>query len=98
MSESGFKEAVLKTVWRKSHEGSNPSGSDFERRETMDGCYALIVPNYLSDKINEELDAAIGDMHVPEHDRKMMYQEILVYVHEHGEIPRFKIFRKGENE
>ena len=51
----------------------------------------VVVPNYISDQINQKLDAEIAANPGAEIDRPHLYQQVLAYFDEHGEIPDFTI-------
>ena len=55
-----------------------------------------IIPNSLRDAINVKLDAAFQECPEAERERDSLYRELLEYFDEHGEIPDFRITRKGE--
>ena len=55
----------------------------------------VIVPNTLRDAINKKIDSALTDCPEAAPDRDIFYQTILNYFDEHGELPDFKLVRKG---
>jgi len=54
----------------------------------------VIVPNVLSDAVNKKLDLAFVDCPEAEKDRDILYNQLLQYFDEHGELPEFKIIKK----
>ena len=51
----------------------------------------IIVPNELRDEINAKLDAAIEECPGASKDRDALYNQLLEYFDEHGELPEFEI-------
>lgn len=57
----------------------------------------VIVPNFLRNAINEKLDTAITKCPDAKKDREILYNQLLSYFNEHGELPEFEIIKnKGE--
>ena len=54
----------------------------------------IIVPNALSDAINEQLDAAYLSCPGAAIDREQHYQIMLNYFDEHGTLPEFELKKK----
>ena len=55
-----------------------------------------IVPNYVSDAINGKLDEKIAECPGAESDRAVLYEKLLDYFDEFGEIPDFTITKKED--
>lgn len=51
----------------------------------------MIVPNLLSDTINEKLDAAFKKVPEAEKDRDFLYHQLLKYFDEYGVVPEFDL-------
>jgi len=51
----------------------------------------VIVPNELRDAINAKLDAAITACPDAANDRDALYNQLLAYFDEHGEVPDFDL-------
>jgi hypothetical protein len=56
----------------------------------------MIVPNWLRDTINAKLDTAFLTCPEAEKDRDILYNQMLAYFDEHGEVPDFKLVKKKE--
>ena len=57
-----------------------------------------IVPDFVDDAINRALDSALEGQPEETHQcRPHLYNQLLDYYNEHGEIPKFNIVKKGAN-
>lgn len=54
----------------------------------------IIVPDILSDAINEKLEKAFLVFPEARKDRDVLFHELLEYFDEHGEIPEFELKKK----
>lgn len=56
-----------------------------------------VVPNELHDAINRKLDVAlVGHETISPTERADLYQVILEYYDEHGELPEFAVIKRDE--
>ena len=53
-----------------------------------------IVPNYIADAINANLDAAFAECPEAAKDREVLYGQLLDYFDEHCVIPDFNLKKK----
>ena len=54
-----------------------------------------IIPDILRDVINAKLDVAISEVPEAEKDRDVLYNQLLLIFDETGEVPDFKLQRRG---
>jgi hypothetical protein len=57
----------------------------------------VIVPDYVHEAITRKLDGLIADCPDAKQDRQHLYDQLLEYFNEHGEIPDCSIVKKGQS-
>ena len=55
----------------------------------------LIVPNSLHDAIHESITKVLGGRPCDDESREILYQQILKYYDDHGNIPNFTLTEKA---
>ncbi len=58
----------------------------------------VIVPDSLSNAINEKLDNAFLGVQDAAKDRDYLYRELLSFYDEHGYLPDFSLVKGGQND
>lgn len=56
----------------------------------------FVIPNHLSDEINERLDAEFEKHPCAEKDREALFSQLIEYVNEHGVMPEFSLKRNAK--